>query len=97
MRPCVGSIAGHAGAHTFEGSQKSLAAQGTGFSEAVAALEAEVRALRTGRDALAEDNKAAACTIRAKDKQLDVAAACVEDARLIGMENKARLHPIPNP
>ena len=52
-----------------------------------------MRALRAGKDALAEDNKAAASTIRAKDKQLDVAAVRVEEARIIAMENKARLHP----
>ena len=56
-----------------------------------------MRALRAGKDALAEDNKAAASTIRAKDKQLDVAAVRVEEARIIAMKNKARLHPIPNP
>ena len=52
-----------------------------------------MRALRAGKDALAEDHKAAASTIRAKDKQLDVAAVRVEEARIIAMENKARLHP----
>ena len=65
-------------------------AQGTGFSEAVAALEAEVKTLRAGKEQLAEDNKACYALIRAKDKQLDQAQARVEEARLIAMENKVR-------
>ncbi|KAK9846430.1 hypothetical protein WJX81_003622 [Elliptochloris bilobata] len=68
--------------------QLAAAPKGRGFSEAVAALEAEVKALRAGKDSLAEDNKAAAATIRAKDKQLDLAAVRVEEARLIAVENK---------
>lgn len=68
-------------------------AQGTGFSEAVAALEAEVKTLRAGKEQLAEDNKACYALIRAKDKQLDQAQARVEEARLIAMENKVRRAP----
>ena len=49
-----------------------------------------MRALRAREGALAEDAKAAAATIRAKDKQLDLAAVRVDEARLIAMENKAR-------
>ncbi len=56
----------------------------------MAALEAEVRTVKAARDALAEDAKAAAALIRAKDKALDAAAARVEEARLVAMENKAR-------
>lgn len=65
-------------------------AQGVGFSEAVAALEAEVKTLRAGKEQLAEDNKVCYALIRAKDKQLDQAQARVEEARLIAMENKVR-------
>ena len=73
--------------------QSALRAQGTGFSEAVAGLEAEVRSLRAANTALSEDNRGCYAQIRAKDKDLDVAAIRIKEAACINVENGVA-HPL---
>ena len=65
----------------------ALEPQGTGFSEAIATLEAEVKTLKAENAHLDSDNKGAYNQIRAKDKQLDTMALEVEEARRILIQN----------
>ncbi|BDA42075.1 probable microtubule-associated protein [Coccomyxa sp. Obi] len=62
--------------------------KGSGFSEVIAALESELKSVRASNAALADDNKGCYSLIRAKDKELDAAAAQVEAAKAIAVENK---------
>lgn len=57
----------------------------------IAGLESELKAVRAANQQLTDDNRGCYSQIRAKDKELDLAAAKVEEARRIAMENKARL------
>ena len=61
--------------------------QGSGFSDSIAALEAEVKSLKAENQRLSTDNKAADSQIRAKDKELDHMAAEVEEAHRIKDQN----------
>jgi hypothetical protein len=63
-------------------------AQGSGFSEVIAGLEAELKSLRAANQQLADDCRACYAQIRAKDKELDLAAARVEEALRVSIENK---------
>ena len=65
----------------------ALMPQGTGFSEAIATLEAEVKTLKAENAHLDSDNKGAYNQIRAKDKHLDTMALEVEEARRILIQN----------
>lgn len=71
--------------------------QGSGFSEVIAGLESELKSVRAANQQLADDNRGCYAQIRAKDKELDLAAAKVEEARRIAMENKVRLRKTVNP
>lgn len=62
--------------------------QGSGFSEVIAGLEAELKSVKAANVALADDNRGCYAQIRAKDKELDMLAAQVEHAKAIAIENK---------
>ena len=68
-------------------------AQGSGFSEAIAGLEAELKSMKAAHEKLTKDNKGCYNQIRAKDKELGAAKVQLERARAILVENKARNHP----
>ena len=63
--------------------------QGSGFSEVIASLEAELRAVKLAHGEVAQDNRGCYNQIRAKDKALDAAAAQLEPAQAVLVENKA--------
>jgi hypothetical protein len=65
--------------------------QGTGFSEVVAGLESELKAVRARNGALGEDNRGCYAQIRAKDKQLAAYEAAMAEARAIAVENGVRI------
>ena len=67
----------------------SLCIQGSGFSEVIASLEAELRSMRLAHVEVIQDNKGCYNQIRAKDKELDAAAVQLEHARAVLVENKA--------
>lgn len=67
--------------------------QGTGLSEVVATLEAEVKALKAENARLENDSKAVYNQLRAKDKELDNMGEEVERARAIHMENQVLSFP----
>ncbi|CAL5219051.1 g811 [Coccomyxa viridis] len=62
--------------------------KGSGFSEVVAGLEAELKSMKADHEKLAKDNKGCCNQIRAKDKQLSAAGVQLEHARAILVENK---------
>lgn len=64
--------------------------QGSGFSEAIAALESELRGVRASNAALSDDNRGCYAQIRAKDKELDAAALQVKHAKAVAVENKVQ-------
>lgn len=71
-------------------SQCIVAAQGSGFSEVIAGLEAELKSMRAEHEKLTRDNKGCYNQIRAKDRELSAAEVQLERARAILVENKAR-------
>ena len=75
----------------------ALGPQGTGFSEAIATLEAEVKTLKAENAHLDSDNKGAYNQIRAKDKHLDTMALEVEEARRILIQNGVSPRPCCSP
>lgn len=64
--------------------------QGTGLSEIVATLEAEVKSLKADKLRLENDSKAVNNQIRAKDKELDGMAQEVERAQAVQIQNQVR-------
>ena len=70
-------------------SSASLCIQGSGFSEVIAGLEAELRSMRLAHGEVTQDNRGCYNQIRAKDKELSAAAVQLEHARAILVENKA--------
>lgn len=65
--------------------------QGTGLSETVATLEAEIKALKADNARLEDDSKGVYTQLRAKDKQLDHMTHEVEKAREVHMQNQVQL------
>lgn len=68
----------------------ATAPQGSGFSEVIVGLEAELKSMKITHGELTKDNKACYSEIRAKGKDLDAAAVQLERARTIAVENKVR-------
>ena len=66
----------------------SVVPQGSGFSEVIAGLEAELKSMKAAHDSLAKDNKGCYNQIRAKDKELNAAELQLEHARAILVDNK---------
>lgn len=66
-----------------------LCIQGSGFSEVIAGLEADLRSMRLAHVEVTQDNRGCYNQIRAKDKELDAAAVQLEHARAVLVENKA--------
>ena len=73
------------------GCHYAITVQGTSFSEAVATLEAEVKALKTENARLEIDSKGVYNQLRAKDKQLDSMMKEVEKAQEIQTQNLVHL------
>lgn len=65
--------------------------QGSGFSEVIAGLEADLRTTRLAHVEVTQDNRGCYNQIRAKDKELDAAAVQLEHARAVLVENKASM------